>query len=203
MTVDQLIEDIVGREGAWADNPRDRGGPTAWGISCWTWARRNKIRSPAYPRSVDALNSPKVQAFFARMRPVMSAVTRGQANEVYKDTFFYRPGFDKLPAEFQDHVTDIGVTSGPSLAVTMLQQVLNATGSKLAEDGQLGPATLAALAETVEMAGAELVNDALAIERARFFVSLNEPTFTNGWLNRAAEFASAEAARTIKAMKHG
>ena len=31
--IDQLIDDIIGREGGFSDHPADRGGATRWGIT--------------------------------------------------------------------------------------------------------------------------------------------------------------------------
>ena len=33
MTIDQLIDDVIAREGGYSDHPADRGGPTRWGIT--------------------------------------------------------------------------------------------------------------------------------------------------------------------------
>lgn len=33
MTIDQLIDDVIAREGGYTNHPADRGGPTRWGIT--------------------------------------------------------------------------------------------------------------------------------------------------------------------------
>ena len=33
MDVDELIDDVIGREGGYSNHPADRGGPTRWGIT--------------------------------------------------------------------------------------------------------------------------------------------------------------------------
>ena len=33
MSVDQMLETLLGKEGGYTDHPSDRGGPTNWGIT--------------------------------------------------------------------------------------------------------------------------------------------------------------------------
>ena len=33
MTIDTLIDGVIGREGGYSNHPADRGGPTRWGVT--------------------------------------------------------------------------------------------------------------------------------------------------------------------------
>ena len=48
MNIDQLIDDVIGREGGYSDHPADKGGPTKWGIT-----EAVAAFSPSLGRSVD------------------------------------------------------------------------------------------------------------------------------------------------------
>ena len=95
--INPAILAILDREGGFVDNPADRGGPTAWGIS-------KKWNPEAWA------NGPP---------------TKEQAAQIYQDRYIDQPGFSKIGhGGLRDFLVDYGVNSGPAVAVQKLQRVL-------------------------------------------------------------------------------
>src|SRR6188474_3748764 len=113
-------DQIIAREGGFVNNPFDKGGATKYGITLKTlswWLGR--------PATLQEL----------RDMPVSTA------QAIYEARYVAGPGFDKLPkGVLQSNLVDFGVMSGPHLAITYLQEILQVTA-----DGVLGPVTLEAL----------------------------------------------------------
>lgn len=111
--------------------------------------------------------------------------TDAQVRAVYLAKYVQGPGFDKITdKQLQAQLIDFGVNSGTYIAITYLQKVLG-----VAQDGILGPTTLAALSK----AHSDDINTALAIERIKMIGRLVEKNpsqlkFLNGWLSRCCEF---------------
>ena len=129
MTIDDLIEEAIAREGGYSNHPADRGGPTRWGIT-ETVARQH--------------------GFTGHMR----VFPREEAVAIYRRRYWLRPRF----AEVANHAPtlaaelfDTGINMGPAVAGRFLQRALNALNRcekdypDMAVDGVIGPATLAAL----------------------------------------------------------
>jgi lysozyme family protein len=115
VTADELIADILEREGGFVDHPHDRGGPTKFGITKGTLYRW-------------------------RQRPVTTADVRGlaidEARDIYRAEYIEGPGFDALPEPLRAHVVDFGVNAGTVQAVRTLQRVVG-----VKPDGVLGTVT--------------------------------------------------------------
>ena len=129
MDLDELLDEVVGREGGYADHPADRGGPTRWGIT-ETVARANGYRGP--------------------MRDLPVATARA----IYRRLYWERPGLDRVAERaptLAAELFDTGVNMGPAVAAGFLQRALNALNRgasdwpDMAVDGRIGPATLGAL----------------------------------------------------------
>lgn len=188
-----ILERTVALEGGWSDHPADPGGPTAFGVTAWTLAEHRGIPRP--PKNKPA----EVKAFFDRMRPIVAALTLEEAKQILYERYVKKPGIDKIePFELAQQVADISVNSGPRRAILMLQETLQKAGQAVAADGRLGPQTLGAIKAITDLEdGAELLMDALAIERANFYVSLGKKVFIRGWLRRAAVFAATAKTRQL------
>ena len=129
MNMDELIEDVIEREGGYVDHPADRGGADQLGHD-----RRRSRGGRAMP------------ATCARCR-------KSDAAAIYKRLYWLAPRFDavaerapKLAAE----LFDTGVNMGTGTASGFLQRALNALNRKAADYPDIGrpadwPATLAAL----------------------------------------------------------
>ena len=137
MGVDELIEELIEREGAYVNHPADRGGPTRFGIT------EAVARAHGYAGA-------------------MADLPREEAAAIYRRLYWLRPCFDQV-AERCPRVAaelfDTGANMGPAVAATFLQRALTALnrGGKdypdLVPDGRIGPASMAALDAFLEARG--------------------------------------------------
>lgn len=173
-SIEDLIEDVIEREGGYVNHPADRGGATNWGVT-EAVARR--------------------QGYAGEMR----ALPRSDAAAIYKRLYWHSPRFDavaerapKLAAE----MFDTGINMGTGTATGFLQRALNALNREgrdypdLKVDRAIGPATLSALdaflnkrgkaAEEVLLKAVEALQGAhyLNIAEAR----PSQEAFVYGWL---------------------
>lgn len=173
-SIEDLIEDVIEREGGYVNHPADRGGATNWGVT-EAVARR--------------------QGYAGEMR----ALPRSDAAAIYKRLYWHSPRFDavaertpKLAAE----MFDTGINMGTGTATGFLQRALNALNREgrdypdLKVDRAIGPATLSALdavlnkrgkaAEGVLLKAVEALQGAhyLNIAEAR----PSQEAFVYGWL---------------------
>jgi lysozyme family protein len=171
-SIEQMIDDVIRREGGYVDHPRDRGGPTNFGITQPTLSRH-------LGRAASADD--------------MRGLSRAVAAKIYRREYYEEPRIDALPARVQAFVFDAAVNHGPGRAIRFVQQVCNAAGfGPLAVDGQCGPNTSRAAAAADRVMG-DWFLAALVEERRTFYVALvardpGQRVFLNGWLNRLAEF---------------
>jgi lysozyme family protein len=113
-------------------------------------------------------------------------LTPGQAKALYRAEFWERCGGDSLPWFAALLAFDAAVQHGPSYAARLLQRVVGA-----AEDGQIGPATLKALAK---VPADEFVARYQA-ERILYYVGQKGwLQFGRGWSRRAFHMTSAALA---------
>lgn len=171
-SVNEMIGDILRREGGYVNHPADRGGPTNYGITQRTlsgWLGR--------PASVEEVRT----------------LDEATAREIYERNYLAGPRIDTLPDRVVPFVFDGAVNHGPRRAVMLLQSVINQAGfGPVSEDGLIGPKTRTA----VEKADAEMQDwllAALVEERRNFYrrivaASPSQQVFLRGWLNRLNEF---------------
>lgn len=177
MSIQTIIEGVIGREGKFSDNPADRGGATMWGIIEAT-ARRHGYTGP------------------------MRDLPRDKAASIYLSEYVTEPGFDKVAAIHEgigEELVDSGVNCGPGLPGPWLQRTLNLLNRQaklypdLVVDGQLGPATLSALKTVLAQRGKDgetIILRALnCLQGARYFEitekrAANEEFFAGWLLNR-------------------
>ena len=174
MTIDDLIDEVIAREGGYSDHPADKGGPTRWGIT------EAVARAHGYAGE-------------------MRAFPRAEAEAIYRRIYWLRPGLDRVaeraPA-LAAELFDTGVNMGPAVAATFLQRTLNALNRGATDypdmrvDGMIGPVTLAALDAFLRTRGDSgetvLVKAADALQGERY-VRLAEQrpaneAFLYGWL---------------------
>ncbi len=173
-TIEQLLDELIAREGGYVNNPADTGGETNFGITVAV-ARANGYTGP------------------------MRALPREDAEAIYRRMYWLRPQFDRIAAvapAIAAELFDTGVNMGPAVASTFLQRALTALNRggqdfpDLVPDGRIGPATISALTGFLRArgAGGEAVLlralDALQGER---YLSLAErrpanEAFLYGWL---------------------
>lgn len=127
--IDQLIDDLIEREGGFSNRPGDAGGPTCFGIT------EAVARAHGYAGA-------------------MRQLPRPEAARIYQRLYWLRPRFDEVAKRSRRVATelfDTGANMGPSVAATFLQRVLTALNRNgadypdLVPDGRIGAQTLAAL----------------------------------------------------------
>ena len=108
----------------------------------------------------------------------IKALTLADAKAIYKRDFWARVQGDKLHPAVAYQALDAAVNHGIGNAVRWLQRAAG-----VADDGAIGPVTIAALARH-DPADLVLLFNA---ERLAFYTKLSTwPTFGRGWVNRVA-----------------
>ncbi len=118
-TVEEMIDDIIDREGGYVDHPADKGGPTKWGITQMTL---EKWRGTT-------VTDKQVQA-----------LPQSEARQIYWQRYYADAGIDKFPEALQAQAFDINVNGGLKPIVDRvtsyfgapLQEVVNFLGPKTA-----------------------------------------------------------------------
>ena len=98
MSVDSIIEGVIGREGRYSNHPDDRGGEPMWGITKAT-ARRNGYAGP------------------------MRDLPREVAKSIYMNEYVVKPGFAAvipISEKVAEELVDSGILiSSPALSALM------------------------------------------------------------------------------------
>lgn len=179
MSIDQIIDAVIRREGGFVDHPSDPGGATMYGIT------EAVARRAGYTGDMRAL-------------PI------DLARAIIRDEYHVKPGFaalEPLSARIAEELLDTAVNMGPRKPSQWLQQLLNALNRQgadypdLVADGQIGPNTAAALKAFLAVRGADGESVMLAglnalqgAEYVRLTLAREEnEAFLYGWLkNRVA-----------------
>ncbi len=174
VVVNNLIDEIIDREGGYVNHPADRGGETKYGIT------RAVARANGYDGN-------------------MRDLPRDVASEIYFRCYWLNPRFDAVAAIAQDlarELFDSGVNMGTGCAAAFLQRALNALNrneadyADLSVDRIIGAKTLSALSAFLKKrgAGAEAVLlKAVDALQGAHYVRLAETrpsqqAFLYGWL---------------------
>lgn len=166
MTADEIIDDILRREGGYSDRLADRGGPTCFGITATTLGAWRKLGRHA-------------------TRAEVKALTTEEARAIYHAQYITSPRFDRVTdVELRGLLVDFGVHSGQARAVKALQRAVD-----VPIDGVLGTNTLAAL----KVADARRVYRDVLRERGELLAAIlhrdkTQLVFAAGWLRRLMEF---------------
>jgi len=121
-SIDQMIQDVLRREGGFVDHPNDRGGPTNHGIT-------QKTLSLYYG--------------YSATKAEVESLSVNVAEEIYKRNYYYGPGINTLSENIQPFIFDCAINHGPRTAIKFIQRVCNQAGYEpaLSEDGAIGPNT--------------------------------------------------------------
>ena len=183
-TIEDIAEEIIGREGGYVNDPDDPGGATNFGVTIGTMTRLGMD-----------LNGD------GRVTPSdVKRLTRAQARDIFVNHYFHRPGIAKLPKAIQASVFDMYVNAGGN-AVKILQRLLNDMGQQVSVDGVIGPQTT----EASEIAHANAPShfaDAYGIARRNYYYAIADRRPASrkyarrrdggkgGWILRAEECIS-------------
>lgn len=162
--IEDIIDDLLAREGGFSDIALDRGGPTNSGITWRTlnaWLKRNATR--------DELKN-------------LSEETK---REIYRQFYYIEPGFSCIDDfDLLSLVVDSAVQHGTRTVIRWLQRCCD-----VVQDGILGPTTAAAIESH---GGAWLYRRLLAIRIGHYFAiiadSPAQAVFAKGWFNRIKHF---------------
>lgn len=174
MDLDVLLNGLLEREGGYVNNPKDRGGPTNFGIT----------------EAVAQANG---------FTGGVAALTRQDARAIYLKLYWQRPRFDQVAAIsplIATELFDTGVNMGPTVAAQFLQRALSALNrggndyADLIPDGKIGDSTLSALAAYIRIRGAhgeDVLLCALNCLQGERYIRLAEgrpanEAFVYGWL---------------------
>lgn len=174
MDIDQLIDDVIAREGGYTNHPADRGGATRWGIT------------QAVARA---------HGFAGDMR----VFPRDEAAAIYRRIYWDRPNFvavaQRAPG-LAAELFDTGVNMGTTVAARFVQRALNALNRNardypdMAVDGAIGPVTLGALDAFLALrgdSGQAVLLKAIEAQQGERYLALAEgrpanEAFLYGWL---------------------
>jgi len=139
MSIESMIEATIGKEGGYSNHPSDKGGPTRWGIT--------EAVARKYGYKGD-----------------MRSLPRETAVAIYRQKYAIDPGFAavaQISPAIGEELFDTGVNMGPGVPALWLQEWLNVFNQQgrlypdIKEDGDIGPATLAALRAFLKARGSE------------------------------------------------
>ena len=156
---------VLANEGGYSNDPDDHGGATNFGITQKTLDEFRQMGiGSAFPMDVKYL-------------------LVHQAGIIYQARYWF---FEQIQDDrVATKAFDMAVNLGPTKAIKLLQVSANAVNpdSHLDIDGKMGPLTVKAINGSIP---SDFLED-LVSELANFYISLNQPKFTKGWLNRAAK----------------
>ena len=174
----QLKKEVIGRiidkEGGYVNDPQDSGGETNWGITKRV-ARQNDYHGPMQYLSKETAFAIYAKRYWHPLR----------LNQI-----------EKLSHMIAEELADTGVNQGVHRAAETLQRALNAlnnVGSLYGDikiDGDIGPATIAALKAYLEQRGAEgemVLHRGLNVLQGAYYFDLTErrqkdEKYLYGWL---------------------
>lgn len=163
-TVDEIIAQVMKREGGFVNDPDDAGKATKYGVALVT------------------LSAWRGAACTAEDVKNLSAL---EAAQILEHEFVAKPRFDLIKDPFLlGAVVDAGINHGPSRPVHWLQEALGITS-----DGILGPATAAA----INAADQHRLAAKFLAARVRFYGRdetdhPDQVKFAAGWADRVATF---------------
>ncbi|MEM1273950.1 MAG: holin-associated N-acetylmuramidase [Pseudomonadota bacterium] len=184
LSVLEIANGIVAREGGFVNDPDDPGGATNFGVTIGTM--RGLGLDLDQDGDVDLAD--------------VKALTRAQAVDIFVEHYFDRPGIAELPEILQPSVFDMYVNAGGN-AVVILQRMLRQMGHDIAVDGIIGPETLGAVRTATKLAP-DHIADAYGIARRNYYYRIADlrpqsrkyarrrDGGKGGWIKRAEEFIS-------------
>lgn len=160
------LKEILLHEGGYANHPRDPGGRTNLGVTQRVWEGWT--------------GRPSTEAEMRSLTPEI-------VSPLYRKNYWDAVQADKLPPGLALCVFDFAVNAGPGRAARYLQRMIG-----VAQDGEIGPQTLAAVTGYVQSHGEAATVRAYQEARRGYYRSLSTfATFGKGWLRRVDEVEKA------------
>lgn len=161
VTYDEAFERVVGHEGGFQNDPKDRGN--------WTTGVIGKGLLKGTKYGISAMSYPDLD---------IENLTLAQAKAIYKRDFWDRAKADQYDCAIAFQLFDMAINHGPGNAIRMLQRAVD-----VADDGDIGRMTLGAI-------HAAALNDVLLrlnAERLLFICKLSTfADYGKGWVRRVA-----------------
>ncbi len=173
---------VLGHEGAYSDHPADRGGETFYGI-----ARRRHQGWEGWP-ILDSYSLAEKQALTLDDDLELAELV----TEFYHACFWQPLNLSAIKsAKLTSELFDSAVNVGVNRAGRWLQRAINLidTDARLAFDGVIGPATLAALERVYHRHGDAALLKLLNLQQGQHYIRLvdrdpSQAIFLRGWLTR-------------------
>jgi lysozyme family protein len=160
---DQILTDILRREGGLSNDPADPGGLTNFGLT-------TACLSEYYGRTVGANE--------------VETLTAAVARTIYADMYIEKPGFNLISVEcLRGLLVDSAVNNGRGRAIKWLQTALG-----VVPDGVLGPRTIAALTGNWGDIYYKVLRQRFECYSDLPRVNAKLMKFLPGWIKRANEF---------------
>lgn len=153
---DRCLAEVLRLEGGYADDPRDPGGPTKFGVTRATLGEA--LGRPASAEEVRALS-------------------QAEAAAIYRRLYWAPMGGDALPAGLDLLAFDTAVNMGRSTAARLLQRALDLKADGVIGAETLGRARVGSATGTIRRLG--------ALRRRRYAQLADFGVFGAGWLRRA------------------
>ena len=161
--VDRMISKY---EGGYGWNKKDPGGPTKYGITCFDLAEH-------MGQKMDSMS---------RWAPIVEAMSRETAEQIYKTKYAAALRYDDLPAGVDACMMDYGVNSGDSRPVHSARAIVNVSGGGLMDQ---------ALLDAIKKCDPQVFVKAMCAERLHFMHGIRGGSaweeFGNGWGARVAD----------------
>jgi lysozyme family protein len=169
--VKALIDEVIRKEGGFVNHPRDRGGPTKYGITL---------------KTLEAWRGDDLDPIDVRL------MHKSEAVKIYEHEYYLRPGIDGLPELIQEVVFDMCVNMGPINAIKIMQMVIHKMGSPITVDGIIGPRTRQSALVACNVYGTDVLRQICAA-RINYYQGIvdhdpGQAEFLKGWKNRAELF---------------
>lgn len=161
MNFDRAFNALIGNEGAYTDDPKDRGN--------WTSGIVGKGYLKGTKYGISAMTYPQVD---------IKNLTLVNAKKIYFTDFWEKAKCENLPEAIRFDIFDMAVNSGVGRAIITLQKAVGAT-----PDGMIGEQTKS----LIDMYDPEKLDKRLSAQRLLFICDVGTfPTYGKGWVRRVA-----------------
>lgn len=162
MNFDKAFERLIGHEGVFQDDPRDRGN--------WTSGVIGQGMNNGTKYGISAMSYPAED---------IKNLSLERAKILYQRDFWWKAGCDAVPDAVKFDLFDMAVNSGVKPAIRTLQKSVGVD-----DDGVIGPVTMQAINSMNPVRFVARFNG----YRLQFMSSLSTwPSFGRGWANRIAK----------------